>query len=140
MAKQRSMNFGKVLNKFAGAKRNIPILVSNEGLNWFNDSFRKQGFTDTSLEKWKARKKKDEGRAILVKSGTLRGANRVKSRSLERIVFANAEKYAAVHNYGLRSGRGKGFQMPKRQFMGKSLRLEANIAKTIDKQIIKIFK
>jgi phage gpG-like protein len=140
MAKQRSMNFGKVVNNMKAAKRDIPVLVANVGLNWFNDSFRNQGFTNESLGKWKPRKKTDEGRAILVKSGTLRGANRVKSRSFERIVFANAEKYAAVHNFGLRSGRGRGFIMPKRQFMGRSVKLEANISKLINKELNKIFK
>lgn len=42
--------------------------------------------------------------------------------------------YSAVHNEGLRAGRGRGFRMPKRQFMAHSSKL----AEKTEKEIIKI--
>jgi phage gpG-like protein len=35
-----------------------------------------------------------------------------------RVTVGTEVPYAAIHNEGLRAGRGKGFKMPKRQFMG----------------------
>ena len=47
--------------------------------------------------------------------------------------------YASVHNNGERSGRGRGFKMPKRQFIGYSGKLNRNIIAFLDKNIKKQF-
>ena len=50
-------------------------------------------------------------------SGNLRTS--IKSEVTENsVVFTSQLPYAGVHNDGLRAGRGKGFIMPKRQFIG----------------------
>lgn len=49
-------------------------------------------------------------------------------------------KYAAVHNFGERAGRGKGFQMPKRMFIGDSENMFKKIDAEIEKNIDAIFK
>ena len=46
--------------------------------------------------------------------------------------------YAIVHNEGLRAGRGKGFKMPKRQFIGESAVLNNKISLIIDEELTKI--
>ncbi len=51
---------------------------------------------------------------------------------------AKSEKgfgYAAVHNDGLKAGRGKGFIMPKRQFIGESETLNKKITDIIEDKI-----
>jgi len=50
--------------------------------------------------------------------------------------FANSRKiYAAVHNEGLRAGRGAGFTMPKRQFMGNSPTLNKLIIEELERKL-----
>jgi phage gpG-like protein len=69
-------------------------------LNFFKDSFKKQGWHDGSITPWPARKDTDAGRGILIKTGSLRNSLRVKGRSNTSIRFANDEPYANIHNEG----------------------------------------
>lgn len=48
--------------------------------------------------------------------------------------------YAAVHNEGLKAGRGKGFKMPKRQFMGQSETLNKLIVEEIERKLGEMIK
>lgn len=50
------------------------------------------------------------------------------------------EPYGRVHNEGLRAGRGSGFIMPKRQFMGESEELNALIISEIERKLKQIAK
>ena len=52
--------------------------------------------------------------------------------------FGSREPYGRVHNEGLRAGRGKGFIMPKRQFMGESEELNALIISEIERKLKEI--
>lgn len=54
--------------------------------------------------------------------------------------FAKSDKiYAAVHNEGLKAGRGAGFIMPKRQFMGDSPELNALIIAELERKLTQLF-
>lgn len=121
------------LKKFEAA---IPQMVAEMGAiahTHFTKSFSNQGFTDVNLEKWKPRKRltyrtkrgrivDDTTRGILIGKGTanLRKLRRVNVGKYRVDILNNvlAEDYGNVHNLGLRSGRGKGFIMPKRQYTG----------------------
>ncbi len=46
--------------------------------------------------------------------------------------------YARVHNEGLRAGRGKGFKMPKRQFMGEHHELNKMIIEELERKLKEI--
>jgi phage gpG-like protein len=48
--------------------------------------------------------------------------------------------YAAVHNEGLMAGRGKGFKMPKRQFMGESPTLNKLIIQELQRKLAEMAK
>lgn len=91
-----------------------------ELLDEFDRNFERQGFFADNT--WKTRKRADNNRrqrAILIKSGRLRnsiGARINYGRS--EIVFTSSLPYAKVHNEGGKAGRGKGFTMPQRQFIG----------------------
>ena len=141
----------QVIEKF---RQILPPIVSTEGLRHFEQSWDNQGFTNKSLSKWKSRKEpkygktkwgaKNAGRAILVshqsdtKGTHLKDSLRVSSTPTE-VVFATDKPYAQVHNEGGRAGRGKGFRMVKRQFMGPSEELNKKIAKKLDTELTKYF-
>lgn len=141
------MTLGQSLTKkirgLKSLQRSLPVLVGETAKNFFQDSFRNQGFTDSGLKKWKKRKgNTDPGRGVLIGkgSGTLRNSIRVKTATMKKILITSDLKYSAVHNYGLKTGRGKGFTMPKRQFMGKSKKLDGITVKLIKKEINKVLQ
>jgi phage gpG-like protein len=143
----------------------LPVIVAAEGQAHFEASWDNQGFTDKSLSKWKKRKAprqftkrdhretaaykgfkhKDAGRAILVSHGTDTKGTHLKDSirtdaNTSRVIFATDKPYAQVHNEGGRSGRGSGFIMVKRQFMGASEKLDQKIEKKLTKEITKFFE
>jgi len=121
-------------------RRDLPRIVGTETVNFSKESFRRQGWQDSGFKKWKPRKNnKDKGRAILVKSGDLRRSIKKQVSSKKVVIYSNLP-YAAIHNYGQRAGRGKGFKMPKRQFLGKSKALDLRIKRIIKKEVDKILK
>lgn len=141
MTLRESIN--RKIRNLKDAKRNIPFLVSNNSKNFFLQSFRNQGFTDNSLEKWQKRdnrSRRNSGRAILVDTGALRRSIKVSQSSFNKIVITSNLPYASVHNYGLKAGRGRGFKMPKRKFMGNSKKLNQQNIDIIKSELTKIFK
>ncbi len=127
------------------AKQLVGVMtkIGNIAVNESKTNFKRQGFMDRSLHRWKGRKKPDPGRAILVKSGTLRRSIRRISTSAKRVKVGSVGKasvYAGVHNAGLRSGRGAGFQMPKRQFLGPSATTNKRITNLMRKTLNKGFR
>jgi len=124
-------------------KKVIPPLLANEMVNDFTQNFTRQGFRNVNTKKWKQRKgNTDPGRGILIGKGSgnklFRSIKAIKVNS-NRVLVGSTVNYAGVHNYGLRSGRGRGFQMPKRQFIGYSKTLRDNLIKLILKRIDKGF-
>lgn len=136
----------KILKDLKVFKPQLEKLVDAMGIiakNHFTESFKNQGFTDESLQMWKPRKKTERSRmgsrAILVKSGRLRRSLRTKRVGILSIKILTDVPYASVHNNGERSGRGKGFKMPKRQFIGYSGVLNRKIIAKFDSKIKQIF-
>ncbi|MCP4502063.1 MAG: phage virion morphogenesis protein [Deltaproteobacteria bacterium] len=133
----------KDLKGWERQKKVIPPLLANEMVNDFTQNFTRQGFRNVNTKKWKARKgNTDPGRGILIGKGSgnklFRSIKAIKVNS-NRVLVGSSVHYAGVHNYGLRAGRGKGFQMPKRQFIGYSKTLRDNLIKLILKRIDKGF-
>jgi phage gpG-like protein len=131
--------FRKVLNDLPLLERHIANqVVAVEAERIHAENFRQEQFTDTVPKKWPDRKKGDKNpvrRALLVQSGTLRRhalKGRVRDDSVE---FVFPLEYERVHNEGLRAGRGKGFQMPQRQFVGESAVLKERILRKAGKLI-----
>lgn len=123
----------RLINNLPAIKRDIlQKIVAVEAERQWADNFRKEGFTDRSLTKWPARKKQESPqRALLVKTSTLKG-HALKGRvSGDSVDFVFPLEYERVHNEGLRAGRGGGFQMPKRQFIGESYVLNQRIQKKV---------
>lgn len=89
-----------------------PTLLGGEGLNFFLDSFKNEGWLgDGGMEKWPARKKNGKwgktprpNRALLVDSGRLRRSVRVVRSSEMEVVWGSDAPYARAHNEGVRLG------------------------------------
>jgi phage gpG-like protein len=99
--------FDKVLQNMKEMKATLPAVLGATGTRFFTGSFRNQGFTDSSLTLWEQRKqsRRDNGRAILVKSGTLRKAvnNSLQGATWDLVkwnVPASEVPYASIHNNG----------------------------------------
>lgn len=84
----------------------FPVLAANEGVNFFQDSFRHQGFAGETQQTWKKRKtdknKHDTGRAILVKSGRLKRSIRRMRADWQAVIVGTDVAYAQIHNEGFR--------------------------------------
>jgi phage gpG-like protein len=155
--KEFSKEMGESLRQFiVMAEQKLPDHIRDEAQKLVDESFQKEQYQgDSKSSKWEARADDDEAdnvrtqrRALLVDSGKLIAGTEVELRSKDTIAIAvtdpEAVKYAAVHNEGLRAGRGAGFKMKKRQFMPipgeASPRLDNAIDKWMDKEMDKIFK
>jgi phage gpG-like protein len=136
----------KILKDIQAFKPQLEKVVDAMGVlaaNHFTTSFRNQGFTDESLQMWQPRKRTERSRmgnrAILVKTGRLRRSIRSKRFGFLSVKILTDVPYASVHNNGERSGRGRGFKMPKRQFIGYSGVLNRKIIAKMDVTIKRIF-
>lgn len=82
-------------------KKDAIRYAARAGVNFFQDSFLNQGFTDAVHEPWPIRKNDvDPGRKILIKSAVLMNSIEVFSSNNERIEFGSREQYAEIHNEG----------------------------------------
>jgi phage gpG-like protein len=160
--KGKPYDFGQLDDNLARVKKTMPPVLAQVAVNHFRDSFRKQGFTDRVLTRWKDRKShgpKDAGRAIMIKSADLRNSINASTVSFRQTVVTSDKPYAMIHNEGFdgiqkvgshtrRSSRGKAVRvkahtrhmvMPQRQFMGNSEVMENEIESVIDRMVISIF-
>ena len=82
-------------------KKDAVRYAAVEGVNFFQDSFQNQGFTNQGFEAWPQRKNDvDPGRKILIKSAFLMQSIQVFDKNEKRIVFGSDAEYAGIHNEG----------------------------------------
>ena len=129
--------------------RVLPIKIGAIAKAHFQNNFRESGFVDNGLRSWKPAKRLSyEGKSNKVdtRNKTLLSDRNHLFSSIEYtyqpgiVTIRNEVPYAAVHNEGLRAGRGKGFVMPKRQFIGPSAELDNKVLKKIDSELRNLFK
>ena len=109
-------------------------VIQVEAERFHAENFRKEGFTDAGFSPWPPRKKADNNpakRALLVKSGAMRRHATKGSVKNKQVDFTFPLVYMRVHNEGGKAGRGAGFTMPKRQFVGRSAELENRIRRKV---------
>ena len=95
--------FTSIENKLERVLSELPAMVGAKVVQFSNQAFRNQGFTDESLETWTPRKSetaKSEGRAILVQTGRLRRSIRVITSTLDSVTIGTDVPYAQIHNQG----------------------------------------
>jgi hypothetical protein len=154
MAEQ--INIQRAISKLQEMNQDLPRLIANDALHHFLDSFRNEGFTDKTLEKWKPRKrltardrrrverltkkgrsvtsgKTDQGasgRALLVLSGALRRSIKVHNATWTLIrIGTMGISYSGYHN------RGEDGFKPIRQYVGESEVLNEKIRKRIRQRV-----
>ena len=121
-------------------ERTIPIKIGATAVEHFKENFQQEGFVNNGLKKWQKRKhEKTTDREVLTVSSDLGSSIDYRTENGKVIVESDLP-YAEVHNEGLRSGRGKGFTMPKRQFIGESKELTEKIENVIKQELDKILK
>ena len=145
--------FKELFEKYA------PTIAGKTAVSWFKKNFQNEAW---GRVKWTEVQRRTPGtatyksaskhhparttRKILTgDTGDLGRSIEIKSVSNGQVViwtapsaFGSREPYGRVHNEGLRAGRGKGFIMPKRQFMGESEELNALIISEIERKLKEI--
>lgn len=82
-------------------KKDVVRYTAVAGVNFFQDSFQNQGFTDEFFEDWDKRANDlDPGRKVLVKSSFLMNSIQVFDKNEKRIVFGSDAEYAEINNNG----------------------------------------
>lgn len=97
-------NFNDVAIKFHQVRMQLPGVLGTVAVNYFKDSFRRQGWRDRSLTPWQKRanekNKKNKGRSILIASGRLRNSIHIIQATPRMIVVGTSVPYAQAHNEG----------------------------------------
>jgi phage gpG-like protein len=138
-------------------------VAGREAAEFFKENFQAQGFKNSGVQKWKEVQRRTNPKNFKVATrGKYKGQPRAKNakvslpiltgtgalgRSIQYKVVGKGKAiiysdlpYARVHNEGLKAGRGKGFIMPKRQFVGQSKELSERIDKKLKQRVKEIFK
>ena len=159
-------NFDIILKKLKEEKSKLPKELGNMLQQHFQANFDNQSFDGQPWQEVQRREKNEKGKyktgkakwklksggyragskafrtnPILTKSGTLRKSIRIIQANWKTVIIGTVGKandYAAVHNFGLKAGRGKGFTMPKRQFIGQDSKLNDLIINKIKSDIDKV--
>lgn len=81
--------------------KSLPVWAGNAALNFYKDSWRRQGFIDRTFERWPRRRMKQPGgeRGLLVQSGALRRSLRLRTGAGWFEVYTGS-RYAKAHNEG----------------------------------------
>ncbi len=102
----------KIAGQFKQVLLRAPVILGNDALNFFLDSFKRQAWIGNSIEPWQPRKtvtkwgptKRNKGRAILIDTGRLRRSIRVTKASEGMLIIGTDVPYAKAHNEGVRMG------------------------------------
>ena len=74
--------------------------AASESIKFFQDSFVKEGFTDTSFTKWEKSGSPLAGKRAMYKTGKLMQSFRKRQVTMDRIVIEADSEYADIHNSG----------------------------------------
>lgn len=117
------------------------IKAGEEAVRHFKENFDRQGFVDSSVNPWEARKSSVQTHNILHKSGALKESIRVFGYTHDGVTVGSDIPYAQIHNEGgwaLAYGKHP-FLMPQRQFIGSSSLLERTLIIFLQEGIKRIF-
>lgn len=134
----------KILEGLKPDMQQVAELAAATGVSYFKGSFRRKGFAGKAWPPAKAsRAGKRRSGSLMVRSAALLNSVRAAEVAPDWVVWAAGNDkvpYAQVHNEGGRAGRGAGFDMPQRQFMGESEELERQLTQRIETYMRGIFK
>ncbi len=134
-----AFDFKKKAKLIRRKKKTLPLVLGNMAKNHFLKSFRDGGFTDRTLDPWARRKTRNRSdrrnranRALLVDTGAMRRAIRVRQANWSRIEIVNNTSYAKYHNNPAKA-------RVYRKFMGRSEVLRQKHLARIRREIKPIF-
>lgn len=144
---QFNINIKRQQQKLSTAiNKQLPKIIGKRAVSIFKQNFQLEGFQDGAVEKWQEVKRRANPRAkgaaktrkiLTGKTADLGRSLKYETGAASVTIFSDVI-YADVHNLGLRAGRGKGFKMPKRQFIGDSEQINQMVDQEITKAINKI--
>jgi len=133
----------------------LPRIIGREAVKHFKLNFQNEGWErdpwpEVKRRQAEAAKKGKKGQLLTRQPASftrkiLTGKTGDLGRSIQytpenaKVTIHTELIYAAVHNFGLKAGRGKGFTMPKRQFIGDSEELNDKIKDIIETKVNIIF-
>lgn len=92
-----------ISKRFKEARRGFIPKIGAVALRFTDTRFSEQGWVDYASHPWKRRKgNSDPGRAILIKTGALRRANRIVTSTEHSVTLGNDLPYAKPLNEGFR--------------------------------------
>lgn len=151
------IKFVKKLDAISDAYKTLPNEIAAIAVNFSKERFRSQDWYDTSRKKWKARSRnragsKNRSQTLLVDTGRLKRSIRKLSANMNTVIIGTDVPYAQIHNDGgkidktvtvkshSRRRRKRGgsstvkshsrkmnLNIPQRQFIGESNRLEMEL-------------
>lgn len=160
-----SKNPNELFKQIEQFKRDIPRIAGNEAVSFFKSSFRKQGWHDSVIKPWTARKRtgtrQTDSRAILVKSGALKRSIKIERYSTRGVIISSELPYSRIHNEGgsinsnasvraharrIKGGRTNvrshsrkmSTHIPQRKFMGQSNTLDNIIINSLERRLRQI--
>lgn len=140
-------------------EKNAPTIAGKAAVSYFKKNFQNEAWgrvawkevqrriPGTKANKYAAKhhKARTKRKILAGDTGDLGRSIEIKSVQKGQVViwtapnaFESKEPYGRVHNEGLRAGRGKGFVMPKRQFMGESEQLNTLIISELERKLKQI--
>lgn len=136
------LKFYEVEEKFSRLLHELPARVTNIAVNDFKDNFRRQGYRAAGggVIKWKKRKKskskRDETRAILIKSGRLRrgiqpAPQAMTARVINRVPYAEALNEGSKASVQVKSHKRHKWKSVKVKVKGKSKNLKQRTSVTV---------
>ena len=128
-------------------QRRIPVKVAVAAEHHFRDNFRKGGFVNGGLHRWKPSKRRSNPKhpdraygTLMSRRDHLYSSVRHSTRPYTAVVSTDVP-YAQAHNEGTNNaGRGHRTRIPKRQFMGDSKELTEQVKKIVTDEVDKILK
>lgn len=147
MAKSIADLFNKEVEaKLAQKLRELPAILQNEAIDFFQGNFDEQAWRGNSQQPWQKRKnptkwgKKDEtGRALLVKTGAGKRSirpGRIDNNIAYVLAGGNPAPYMKVHNTGYRGAVNQNVNAFTRKIKGKDQTVKAH-SRTINQNIPK---
>lgn len=114
-----------------------PVIMGKEAVDFFQEGFQNEGFTDASLEPWKEVKRRQDPKVKGARASRkiLTGDTGDLGMSIESEVIGNGETeiksdkpYSQAQNEGTdNAGRNRNVTIPKRQFIGDSQELDKRV-------------
>tara|TARA_R110002126_G_C10433892_1_gene498375 strand:- start:335 stop:721 length:387 start_codon:yes stop_codon:yes gene_type:complete len=124
------MDFDKGIKRVL---RSTSRWAGKRSMAFFLDSYSKQGTTKKTFSKWKARKDKKNKRPILVDTRLMKKSFKLSTMN-NNFKIENTTDYAIYHN------EGSGINLPKREILYNSEKLNKIIEDEMTREVIKMME